>query len=80
MFVDGVAELDDALVDAAGVGDHNEQNSRRGQRDDLEVPDAGVVAGLVRDATTLVMRTATDKVSPGRNCSCCIRNTFKISI
>ncbi len=38
MVVDGVAEFDDALVDATGVGDDDHQEPRRGQRDHLQVP------------------------------------------
>jgi hypothetical protein len=40
MLVDGVAEFDDALVDAARVGDHHQQQARWGQRHHLEVPHA----------------------------------------
>ena len=40
MLVDGVAEFDDALVDAPGVGDHHQQQPGRGQGDHLEVPHA----------------------------------------
>ncbi len=38
VVVDGVAEFDDALVDAAGVGDHHQQQPGRRQRHDLEMP------------------------------------------
>ena len=37
MIVDGVAELDDALVDPAGIGDDDHQQPGRRQRDYLEV-------------------------------------------
>ena len=41
VIVDGVAEFDDALVNAAAVGDHHQQQPGRGQRHDLEMPDRG---------------------------------------
>ena len=40
MFIDGVAELHDALVDAARVGDHHQQKPGRGEGDHLETAHA----------------------------------------
>ena len=40
MLVDGVAEFDDALVDATGVGDHHQQQPGRRQPDHLQMPHA----------------------------------------
>ena len=39
VVVQVLTEIDDPLLDAPGVGDHHEQQPRRGQRDHLEVTD-----------------------------------------
>src|SRR6478735_1391325 len=61
VFVDGVAEFDHALVDAAGVGDDDQQQAGRGECDDLEMPnrrrrqrrvlDDGDLSGQLRQQT-----------------------------